>query len=105
MVGDRLKKTNGPIKKVDVEILRKVLGMLHEYGKCQKSILARKCNMGYDKCVRYLNFLDLIGFIRVEINDDFHEVVVLTALGIKFCKEKLSKDFTKKTDDKSYYTK
>lgn len=90
-------KEKNPIKRVDVDILGKILGVLYQNGECQKSVIARKCNMGYDKCVRYLDFLVFIGFIKIVKNEDDLEAVILIEPGIKFCKSKLSLDFKKAT--------
>lgn len=82
---------------MDVDILGKILVTLYQNGECKKSIIARKCNMGYDKCVRYLDFLVFIGFIKIVKNEDDLEAVILIEHGIKFCKSKLLQDFEKAT--------
>ena len=92
-------KVKDPIKRVDVEILSKMLTVSYEQGKLHKSKLARKCNMGYDKCVKYLDFLDLIGFITSQIDEDDRELILLTESGIKFCKTKLANDSEKKSSE------
>ena len=81
------------MKRIDREILDRIMVILYEYGKDKKSIIARKSNMGYDKFVLYLDFLEMFQFIKKETNQDGFEMIGLTENGIKFCKTKLNERF------------
>lgn len=86
-------RSKNPIKRVDVELLGKIIVTIYEHGPTKKSSVARKCNMSYDNCIKYLDFLDLIGFTKTKINDEDLETVILTEHGVQFCKSKLSQDY------------
>ncbi len=79
------------LKKIDREILEKVLLVLYEYGSDKRTCIARKCNMGYDKCMLYVDFLEMFGFMKKERGNDGYDEINLTEQGINFCKTKLSR--------------
>lgn len=47
----------------------------------KKTLLATACNMGYDKCCRYIDWLEMMGLIRKETSDDGYEELLLTEKG------------------------
>ena len=47
-----------------------------------------KCNLGYDKCVLYLDWLEIVDFIHRTHNDG-HETIRLSERGMDLYKNKL----------------
>ena len=89
------------LKKIDRDILDRMLVILYEYGKDKRTHIARKSDMAYDKCVLYLDFLEMFGFIKKETSKDGFEIIGLTEHGIKFCKTKLNERFAAKQNKKT----
>lgn len=75
------------LKKIDVSILGNLSVILYENGRMKKTVLSRKANMGYDKCVRYLNQLEVFDFVNRRIDDEGYETIGLTSNGVKYCKK------------------
>lgn len=85
---DNIKSQRKELKRIDWDIATRILKTLYLYGKQKKTAIARITNMGYDNCILYLDWLDLLGFIKKE-TDNYSQTVSLTDLGIIFCKTKL----------------
>jgi len=47
----------------------------------KKSHIATKCNLGYDKCRMYLDWMEIMDLIKKDINDEGFEVISLTEKG------------------------
>lgn len=73
--------TKKALRRVDVEIVRRIVMLLHEHGKERKTKTALKANLAYDKCLRYLDWLESMGFVKRENTHDGSEFVNLTKLG------------------------
>jgi len=48
--------------------------------------MAMKCSMSYDRCVLYLDWLNSIGLIKKELDEDDFELISLSDKGIEFYK-------------------
>ena len=44
----------------------------------KKTHISTKCNLGYDKCRLYLEWMDMMDLIRSEVDEDNFEVILLT---------------------------
>jgi len=76
---DNIKKQRKELKKIDWGIVTRLVITLY-YGKMRRTKVAMKCNMSYDKCVLYLEWLEMMGLIKKEIDGDGF-VVGLTQQG------------------------
>ena len=47
----------------------------------KKTHIATKCNLGYDKCRLYLDWMEMMDLIKRETDDNRHEVIILTDKG------------------------
>ena len=54
------------MKKIDWDITKRLVIFLHYNNNMKKTNIAMKCNMGYDKFVLYLNWLDVMDLITRE---------------------------------------
>ena len=78
------------IKRVDLNILERVLITLYDLGNAKRTIISRNSNMSYDKCVRYLDYLESSGFAKQEIDENGFTIFSLTSVGIDLAKKNLN---------------
>lgn len=74
-------KPRATIRRIDVEIVKRIVIALHDGGKERKTKIALKAQISYDKCFKYLEWLELMGLIRKESDDHGLEFVYLTEKG------------------------
>jgi predicted transcriptional regulator len=85
-------KNKKELKRIDWNIIKKLLNVLYTEGKMRKTALARKSNMGYDSCLLYVDWLYMLDLIRRNLDEERAEIISLSELGIIFCKRKLMED-------------
>lgn len=78
------------IKRVDLSILERVLLTLYDLGSAKRTIISRNANMSYDKCIKYLEYLESSGFAKQEKDENEFVVYSLTSVGIDMAKKKLA---------------
>ncbi len=78
------------LKKIDWSVVKRLVVFLYYNSKIKKSNIAMKCNVGYDKCVLYLNWLELMDLIERKIDADGFETIILSERGNDFYKRKLN---------------
>ena len=81
------------LQRIDWNIIKNLLNILYNEGKMRKTILARKSNMGYENCIRYIDWLYMLDFIKREPDEERSEIISLSELGISFCKRKLIQNY------------
>jgi len=90
---DNIKSQRKELKRIDWDIATRILKTLYLYGNQKRTTMARLTNMSYDGCVSYVGWLELLGFVKREVDNRF-EMIGLTDLGINFYKTKLVKEPT-----------
>jgi predicted transcriptional regulator len=85
------------LKRIEWNTVKKIIISLDENGRMKKSHIATMCNMGYDKCLLYLNWLELMDLIRRDINEEGLNEIILTEKGKllhskKFDNKKISEE-------------
>jgi predicted transcriptional regulator len=70
------------LRRIDVNVVRRIIIALHEDGKQKKSKVALMAHMSYDKCLRYLEWLEMMGMIKRE-NSHGCEHINLTDKGME----------------------
>ncbi|HET6458954.1 MAG TPA: winged helix-turn-helix domain-containing protein [Nitrosopumilaceae archaeon] len=65
----------------NIIVIKRVLIALHESGPLKRTNLSGKTGLSYNKCIKYINFLQLMGW--VEIIFDTGHYVIITEKGIK----------------------
>lgn len=71
------------LQRIDLNVMNRLIRTLHENVREKKTNIARKANMGYDKCTIYLGILEMMDFVKKE-TDGRYELVSLTSAGIKY---------------------
>jgi len=65
---------------ISIDVLRRMLAILHENGRLNRTNLAGKTGLNYSNCIKYLNLLQLLGWIEVIYNDGYY--VTITQVGL-----------------------
>lgn len=71
------------LKRIDMEILNRLLVFLYYNSQTKKTNIAMKCGQSYDKCVRYLDWMKAMSLIRNDF-DQGSELISLSDRGIEF---------------------
>jgi predicted transcriptional regulator len=74
-------KIKNEIQRIDWKIIERLVRLLYYGSKLKKTHISTKCNLSYDKCCRYLDWMEVMDLITKEKNDDGFEVVHLTERG------------------------
>ncbi|TLX95788.1 MAG: hypothetical protein E6K91_01810 [Thaumarchaeota archaeon] len=76
-------------KRIDLSIISRLLQSLYYNSGIKKTKIAIKCNLSYDKCVLYLNWLEMMELIERQKDEDGFETIVLSQRGSELYKRKL----------------
>ncbi len=78
------------LKRVDLEIIKRILYSLIHDGPAKKTVIARRSSVSYGNFILYLEFLELLDFIQ---RDDIKgvEIISLNNLGRSFHVRRFSK--------------
>lgn len=74
----RNENIDNELVRINWKIVRKIVSILHHEIKLKKSHIATKGKMGYDKCRRYLQWMEMMDLVRKDIDNDGFEMVLLT---------------------------
>ena len=77
-------------KRIDLHVVKRLIKLLYYNARIKKTKIATKCNLGYDKCVLYLNWLEMMDLIDRETDADGFETIVLSERGNDFYKRNLN---------------
>ncbi|MGI0060342.1 MAG: hypothetical protein ACREBJ_11315 [Nitrosotalea sp.] len=69
------------LKRIDWDIVKRVIMLLYHDAKIKRTNLAMKANMSYTKCILYLEWLEMIDLIRIEMDIDGSELIILSDKG------------------------
>lgn len=72
------KKNNKQLKRLDVNVMGRLITSIYESGRQNKTNIARNSKLSYDKCVLYLKFLMMINFVKKDFDDNGREVFDVT---------------------------
>ena len=68
-----------PISKPDLYVLARIIKVLKEQRKLNRTTLATHTGLSYDRFVKYLEWMSYKGFVKLDSDGD----VLLTSLGIE----------------------
>lgn len=71
-------------------MMERIILSLYESGSEKRTTISRNAKMSYDKCIKYLDYLEKINFVKKEINKENSIIYSLSLDGIKLCKSNLS---------------
>jgi predicted transcriptional regulator len=76
------------LKRIDWDIVKRILHLLYDEGKTKKTHIATKCNLNYDQTILYLEWMTMVNFIR-KISDGKSEAISLSNIGLILYREKI----------------
>ena len=59
----------------NMNIINRILVVLHEKGQTNRTNLAGMAGLNYNQCVKYVNLLQLLGWVRFAF-DDGHQIII-----------------------------
>lgn len=74
-------KIKNEIQRIDWKIIERLVRLLYYHSKLKKTHISTKCNLSYDKCCRYLDWMEIMDLIKKEDNEEGFEIVLLTERG------------------------
>lgn len=81
---------NKTLTRIDPNRVERIILSLYESGREKRTTISRNANMSYDKCIKYLKYLEQINFVKKEVNEHDAVVYSLEIEGINICKSMLS---------------
>lgn len=69
------------LRRIDWKIIRRLIVSLYYNNRMKKTHIATKCNLGYNKCLLYLDWMEMMELIKKETDEDKFEVIILTEKG------------------------
>ena len=77
------KTPNKQLRKIDWHIVKRLVVFLYYNNKMKRTSLATRCNMGYDKCILYLDWMRIMDLIRKEQDNEGYELISLNEKGME----------------------
>ena len=78
------------LTRIDWKIITRLVTFLYYNSRMKRTITAARCNLSYDSCIRYLNWLEMMELIERYIDVDGFETIVLSQRGHDLYKRKLN---------------
>ena len=78
------------LTRINWKIITRLVTFLYYNARMKRTVIATRCNLSYDKCVRYLNWLEMMEVIERLIDVDGFETIVLSQRGYDLYKRKLN---------------
>lgn len=78
---NKRQKSRTAARRIDTEVVKRIITILHDDGNEKKTKISLKAHLSYDKCLSYLEWLELMGLIRKENDDHDSELINLTEKG------------------------
>ena len=82
-------KNKKEIRRIDWGVVKRLVKFLYYNSGIKKTNIALKCNLAYNKCVLYLDWLETIDLIQ-RADHDGYETIRLTERGTDLYKRKLN---------------
>ena len=77
------KASNKQLRKIDWHVVKRLVVYLYYHNKMKRTSLATMCNMGYDKCVLYLDWMRNMDLIGNEQDNEGYELISLNEKGME----------------------
>lgn len=89
--------------RIDPKIVKRILLSLYESGTEKRTTISRNTNMSYDRCEKYLVYLEKINFVKKQVDESNSIQFSLSSYGIELCQNNLSKHKSRHSDiDKKF---
>lgn len=68
-------------QRIEWKTVLRILGFLRYNGRSKKTHISMTCNLGYKRCVQYLNWLKLMDLIKVDTDKDGSNIISMNERG------------------------
>lgn len=75
------KSNNIKIKRVNMQIVKRILDVIAETNADKRTSISLKAHLSYDKCTRYLEWLESMRLVKFIISESGHTIIKLTEHG------------------------
>lgn len=72
------------LKRIDWDIVKRILEILYHDGKSKKTKIAMKCNLNHEQVTMYLAWIDMFDFIKKDADEGKSEWIDLSEGGREF---------------------
>ena len=69
------------LQRIDWDIVKRILSSLYDEDKAKKTQISMRCKIGYDSCILYLNWMEMINLVKKETNEHGSEFISLSERG------------------------
>jgi len=69
------------LKRIEWGIIERMVKLLYFNRRIKRTKIAMHCNMSYDKCVLYLDWMEMMGVIEKEIDKEGYTLIQLSDKG------------------------
>lgn len=73
------------LKRIEWNIVKRLVILIRYAGRIKKTKIAMNCNMAYDKCILYLDWMETLNLISREKDDSGFELISLSDRGAELC--------------------
>ncbi len=70
-------------RRLEWKTVLRILGFLHHNSKSRKTRISMTCNLGYKRCVQYLNWLEMMDLIKKDSDKDGSHLISMSERGIE----------------------
>lgn len=94
MEGTGLEDNKKELKRIEWSIVRRIITILQSNPRMKKTHIAMKSGLGYDKCMLYLAWMDMMGLIRREKDEEDFQVISLSETGMNLYRTRFTNSAT-----------
>ena len=70
-------------QRIEWKTVLRILGFLQHNGKSKKTHVSMMCNLGYKRCIQYLNWLEMMNLIKKDIDENGSHLISVNEFGIE----------------------
>jgi len=70
-------------QRIEWKTVLRILGFLHHNSRSKKTHISMTCNLGYKRCVQYLNWLEIMNLIKKDVDQDGSHLISVNEWGIE----------------------
>lgn len=74
-------------QRIGWQTVLRIIEFLYYNSKSKKTHISMKCNLGYKKCIQYLNWLEMMDLVKKYVDVDGSHFIILSERGIKLAQK------------------
>ena len=68
-------------QRIEWKTVLRILGFLHHNSRSKKTHISMTCNLGYKRCIQYLNWLKLMDLIKIDADKEGTHLISMNERG------------------------